>query len=259
MSAVGSISETKRETHEPASDSKGETATGKAENITVADKAAHITAKATIWIAVFTVVLAVVGIGTVVVALMGGIDTHKMAEVAVIQNRPWIGFEPGGMRSDAVVIDNRGWVTTIVSDTIKNFGNVPGLIPAAPGSVSAHLVIADVAQGNDVVVRQLREFMASQLPRGEGMSATIFPGMTNNYTNTAGVPPERMIPNRNAPELEAYLVGGIIYTDPVGKVVHHTAFSYLYWSPPFRGVLIVPTPGTTVPTGIWVEYRTLVD
>lgn len=46
------------------------------------DRAARITAKATAWIAVFTVVMALVGIGTLYEIIEGGGDTHDLAVAA---------------------------------------------------------------------------------------------------------------------------------------------------------------------------------
>jgi hypothetical protein len=191
------------------------------------------------------------------VAVLGGLDTRKMAEVAVIQNRPWMGFDTeNGMRSSPLVIDAKNWISTIASMHVRNYGNVPGSIPT---TVFASLLVADSAHGNDAVVKRLNQVMSSELPRGAGPSATIFPGPGGTYMNTTFVTPELIIREPNARNLEAFLVGGIVYTDPIGRIVHHTAFSYLYWAPLFRAVVFDLTPGTTVPTGIWIEYRTLVD
>jgi hypothetical protein len=52
---------------------------------TPVDRAARLTAAATVWIAVFTVVLALVGLGTLYEIIEGGSDTHDLAVAAKTQ------------------------------------------------------------------------------------------------------------------------------------------------------------------------------
>jgi hypothetical protein len=54
----------------------------KRENENPADRAARLTAKATVWIAAFTVIMALVGIGTLYEIVEGGSDTHDLAVAA---------------------------------------------------------------------------------------------------------------------------------------------------------------------------------
>jgi hypothetical protein len=68
-----SISEIKRKLHESKAKHEQENAT---------DKAARRTADATVWIAAFTVILALVGIFTLYEIITGGNDTHELAESA---------------------------------------------------------------------------------------------------------------------------------------------------------------------------------
>ena len=76
MRSVWSISEIKRKLHER---------TAKHENETAPDKAARRTADATVWIAIFTVVLAIVSGITLFEVWQGGADTAKLAQAAVDQ------------------------------------------------------------------------------------------------------------------------------------------------------------------------------
>jgi hypothetical protein len=89
VSPVGQVGETKRELHEPEAKHEKETA---------ADKATRQTATATIVMAVFTVVLAIVGVLTYCVLKNqlremheGGIDTHTLAKSAELDQRAWLG------------------------------------------------------------------------------------------------------------------------------------------------------------------------
>jgi hypothetical protein len=59
----------------------------KKENENPVDRAARLTAKATVWIAVFTVLMAVVALGTLYEIIIGGSDTHSLAEAANDQSR----------------------------------------------------------------------------------------------------------------------------------------------------------------------------
>jgi hypothetical protein len=54
----------------------------KKENEDPVDRAARLTAKATVWIACFTVVMALVGVGTLYEIIEGGTDTHDLAVAA---------------------------------------------------------------------------------------------------------------------------------------------------------------------------------
>jgi hypothetical protein len=54
------------------------------------DRAARITATATVWIAAFTVVLSVVGLGTLYEIYIGGSDTHDLAQSTLAASRAWI-------------------------------------------------------------------------------------------------------------------------------------------------------------------------
>jgi hypothetical protein len=76
MSAIWGIRQIKRKLEERKA---------KRENEIASDRAARITTKATVWIAVFTVVLALVGILTLIEVILGGADTAKLAQAAVDQ------------------------------------------------------------------------------------------------------------------------------------------------------------------------------
>jgi hypothetical protein len=54
------------------------------------ERAARLTAKATVAIAIFTVVLALVGILTLIEVIEGGGDTHKLAEATLSASRAWV-------------------------------------------------------------------------------------------------------------------------------------------------------------------------
>jgi hypothetical protein len=62
----------------------------KKETESPADRAARRTATATVWIAVFTVVLAIVGGVTLYEVVTGGNDTHTLAVAAIAANRAWL-------------------------------------------------------------------------------------------------------------------------------------------------------------------------
>lgn len=57
---------------------------------TPADKAARITARATVWMAAFTFVLAIVSSWTLWEIHTGSADTQKLAEAAFHQSRAWV-------------------------------------------------------------------------------------------------------------------------------------------------------------------------
>lgn len=76
MRSIWSISEIKRKLHEHRARSQSETPE---------QRAARLTATATIWIAVFTVILAIVGGITLYEVIAGGEDTSKLAQAAVNQ------------------------------------------------------------------------------------------------------------------------------------------------------------------------------
>lgn len=290
MRTIWSIGYIKRKLQERAAKRKEETP---------ADKAARITATATKWMAVFTFVLMLVTAGTLIVLKLqlkemheGGLDTHELATQAgiqadaarkqsertktiaeqavvqansanalarqsLIQNRPWIGVDPGGVTSEPIRIDGIGVISTTVSTRVKNFGNVPGWIPTL---VFASLMAGDAAHGNAAVSERLNRLMASKLPRGTGPSHNLFSGEGNTYINTTFATPESIEREPNGGNLMLYIVGLIVYTDPSRQPVHHTAFSYLYWGPEvFRPIIFNLTPGITLQSGRWTEYRTLVD
>ena len=70
LGAVGTISKPEGESHPPAP---------KPEQESTVDKAARRTATATVWIAIFTVVLAAVAALTLYFVITGGTDTHELA------------------------------------------------------------------------------------------------------------------------------------------------------------------------------------
>jgi len=173
------------------------------------------------------------------------------------ETRPWIGFEENGVHTEPIVIGPDGAVSTLVTTTIRNFANYPGSVPSC---TLAELVVTDLAHGSSVVSERLNRYMASTLPRGYGPSHILFPGGRLNCVNSTFVTPSQIVRGPNGGNLEAYLVGGIVYTDSLGNL-HHTSFSYLYQAigtiP--RSSVFELTPGIIIPAGVWIEHRTLVD
>jgi hypothetical protein len=170
------------------------------------------------------------------------------------QTRPWIGLET--VQSDPLTIDGRGWVATIVRTRPKNFGNYPGAIY---GCTFAELVVTDIEHGSKDIADRLDRLMTSKLPSGHGPVTTIYPSTGRSCLNSTFVTPAQIIGNSKENVLTAYLIGCILYTDQFGGT-HHTVFSYWYQIPKEipQGVTFRLDSGS-VPAGVWIEHRTLVD
>lgn len=179
-----------------------------------ADKAARRTANATVWIAAFTIVLAVVGAITLYEVIAGGADTHdlaiaakKQADASHLDQRAWVGAGDGKF-----VINVK---TLRVEATIKNVGKTP--------AIEATSNIAWIGKLKD------QRFTLSDIkyPNPEMSHGTIFPTQSLQISNSLPEP----VPPFHAVFVEAmkkseyllYVFGQIRYRD-IFKVTHWTHF-----------------------------------
>ncbi|MGA2965110.1 MAG: hypothetical protein ABSD64_02790 [Terriglobales bacterium] len=146
----------------------------------------------------------------ILVLIVYGMQLRVMqGQLSVMEygQRPWIGFQENGIRSDPLTINSTGWVSTSVSTTTKNFGNGPAFMH---DSVFANLVVVDIEHGADIIASKLKDQLSSQVPRGIGPTFTVFPGGASRSTNSTS----EVCTLRKAPSLRGIiLLQGNFMTD----------------------------------------------
>jgi hypothetical protein len=160
----------------------------KKQNEPPVDRAARVSAKATVWIALFTLVSVVVSVGTFLILKSqlkemhdGGVDTHTLAQQAIDQTtimrqRPWVSLT-GSPEFKGISLDAKGNPQEIdVVLTLRNAGNAPAIgvvtnmhlagVPESPPPDWAILVVRecddaafrnkiDERKGGDLLVPQM--------------------------------------------------------------------------------------------------------
>lgn len=205
----------KRKMHERAAKKKEETA---------ADKAARITTTATVWMAIFTCVLALITGGTLIILKNqltemreGGVDTHNLAEM---DQRAWIG--PVKVRAPELTDASNHYVYVVPGSKldftaeVTNFGKSPGWMTEV--SYRAGMAPSD------------REMVPDY--RGEdtiGKSASIIwpqqPAQTLRTNQGTIVLSATDIEAIKLGSLRVFFIGEIKYTD-IFKKPHTTTFCY---------------------------------
>jgi hypothetical protein len=207
----------------------------KKQNESPTDRAARRTAAATVWMAIFTLILATTSAFTIWILKnqltemhTGGQDTRTLAEAALASNRPWVGIEA----IPAVRNKSAHWS---IDFSVENFGNSPAL-HAVPSYGIENVTTPE--ELNKAVERHCTE--GEKGTSGGEVDYVLFPGKIawlQTQLQTAAVPGNR--------QNIASFIGCVIYFDQSGKgSVHHSSFCYYAKTP-----LVAGQPMTACPIG----------
>jgi hypothetical protein len=172
MAPVGPIGELERNPHPATSPTEEESAV---------DKAAKRTATATVWIAVFTVVLALVGIFTLIEVVLGGSDTHELAVQAKNQ--------ADRMKDLADRMKDQADRTKTIADQ--------AIIQAGAAKSAAETASTSLKQSRKVFSTEQRPYLVSDVPGFVQTSIVAGQGITASVTvrNIGKTPARKVLTN----------------------------------------------------------------